>query len=277
MVDWNKDIEIKIWKVGVSFLKKTKGWVNAKSNEVLHDSIRRVEYKAEDGKDHFCFAKRDGSIYGGIEECGKVRNKVTIDWGKPIEVNIWGVLEWTPAACYTLYAGNDGFREVKIFDSNELLHTYPRVSEDGKVWSFDNQIGLVRNKRTVDDNTKKINQKPDNRAVFYFERKGDVYTLTGWKNVMSTDDIRAKYGQKILSSYWNASQGYYFYQQNGEIWYVGIGLANGVFPMRSHVTIGTKLSVSEYEYFFSSTKKAGERLSKLIRDSKKPEKIEVKI
>jgi hypothetical protein len=275
MVDWNKDIEIKIWKVGESFLKKTKGWVNAKSNEVLHDSTRCVEYKAEDGKDHFCFAKRDGSIYGGIEECGKVRNKVTIDWGKPIEVNIWGVLEWTPAACYTLHAGNDGFREVKIFDSNELLHTYPRVSEDGKVWSFDNQIGLVRNKRTVDDNTKKINQKPDNRAVFYFERKGDVYTLKGWKNVMSWCEIEQKYGKSVALDYWSRN--------------IGIGFLEFTRDSNKYVLINNKgemlkelnkcdaFTKDEYKNIVARLKKAGERLSKLIRDSKKPEKIEVVI
>lgn len=276
MVDWNKDIEIKIWKVGESFLKKTKGWVNAKGEEILNSGIRRIEYKAEDGKDHFCFAKRDGSIYGGIEECGKVRNKVTIDWLKPIEVKIWGALDWTPAACHTLYSGKDGFREVKIFDSNELLHTYPRVSEDGKIWSFDNQIGLVRNKRTVDDNTKKINQKPDNRAVFYFERKGDIYTLTGWKNVMSVGDIEKKYGKDICKAYIGDHTQPYFTQEIYNSLPSDIVVSvrqNKSFFLES----GDVISKEDYKLIVDSCKQAGERLSKLIRDSKKPEKIEVKI
>lgn len=210
MVDWNKDIEIKIWKVGESFLKKTKGWVNAKGEEILYFGTRRIEYKAEDGKDHFCFAKRDGSIYGGTEECGKVRNK-----------------------------------------------------------------------RTVDDNqpTMKINQKvnkPDNRAVFYFERKGDTYTLTGWKNVMSADDINQKYGKDVYKAYiWDNTQPSFSQQRYDSL--PDDVLVNVNKSKDYLLESGDVFSKDEYELIVDACKKAGERLSKLVRDSKKPEKIEVVI
>ena len=192
-----------------------------------------------------------------------------IDWNKDLEFKVWG---WD-------YTG-DGFDHdwmtvirfekntdgnYSVWDEPDTEEYWGNVQKDGIVLRGNKQIGEVRNK------------KPDNRAVFYFERKGDTYTLTGWKNVMTIEDIREKHGQRVLNSYWNAMEGYYFYDDNeNRICYIGIGYIGRVLD-RKHAIIGTTLCKDEYKYFVDSTKMAGEKLSKLVRDSKKPEKIEVKI
>lgn len=43
------------------------------------------------------------------------------------------------------------------------------------------------------------------------------------------------------------------------------------------ITLGKKMTECQFNKLVKVLKQAGERLSKLVRDSKKPEKIEVKI
>lgn len=196
-----------------------------------------------------------------------------VDWKRKLQIKVWGHQElnfdWIDVK--EIKEDVDGYL---VYEAKDTIPWH--VRRDGTIWHDYNQICLVRNKRTVDDNTKKINQKPDNRAVFYFERKGDVYTLTGWKNVMSADDINQKYGKDVYKAYiWDNTQPSFSQKRYDSL--PDDVLVNVNKSKDYLLESGDVFSKDEYELIVDACKQAGERLSKIIRDSKKPEKIEVKI
>lgn len=193
-----------------------------------------------------------------------------VDWKRKLQIKVWGHQELN----FDWIDVKEIKEDVDGYSVYEAKDTIPwHVRRDGKIWHDGNQIGLVRNKRTVDDNTKKINQKPDNRAVFYFERKGDIYTLTGWKNVMTPDDIKRKYGLDVWKKYWYCSEDGFVLSLFEDKVVVDDKDKDELLGFKKSQT----MTKEEYENLIKVLKNAGERLSKLIRDSKKPEKIEVKI
>ena len=199
-----------------------------------------------------------------------------IDWSKDLECKVWGIEQWkhdwSPVA--KIQKKLDG--NYNVWDIKGAEEFWGTVLSNGKVISDDITVGLVRNKRHVADSQPAMTIKPDNRAVFYFEKKGDVYTLTGWKNVMSYYDITLKYGEKIFKAYVGD------YKHPTFIHELYTTLPCDVF-LRVHenksfvLESGDVFSKEDYELIVDSCKKAGERLSKLVRESKKPEKIEVVI
>ena len=198
-IDWDKPIEIKVWKE----FRSTNGWVDAWLDDFGKGFIETsVHYIAEDGKEY---------SFGALTENGIIQ------------------------------AGYDG------------VSTPPNPEKWGK----------VRNK-------KEILNAPDNRAVFYFERQGDVYILTGWKNVLGSKEIASKYGEVVNQKYLY-TDGEYFHLECGHLWIRDSQRDNAYF------TLGEKMTKHQFEKFIKVLKSAGERLSKLVRDSKKPEKIEVVI
>ena len=191
-----------------------------------------------------------------------------VDWTKPLECKIWGWNhtgenfdhDWLPVIRFE--KNTDG--SYSVWDEPDTEKHWGNVQKDGIVLGYNclgynRQIGQVRNK------------KPDNIAVFYFERKGNTYTLTGWKNVMTADEIKEKYGLVVWRRYWNTSQcGFILsYWKNKVIFDTDKDLDS--------VKKSQQLTKEEYENLIKTLKQAGERLSKLVRDSQKPEKIEVKI
>ena len=92
---------------------------------------------------------------------------------------------------------------------------------------------------------------------------------------MTWDEIEQKYGKSVALDYWSYN--------------IGIGFLEFARDANEYVLISNKgellkelnkcdtFTKDEYQNIVSRLKKAGERLSELIRDSKKPEKIEVKI
>jgi hypothetical protein len=201
-----------------------------------------------------------------------------IDWNKELECKVWG------DDTKLIHAPHDWTSVKKVKDSSYsdtktiTLENgiYWHAKKDGSIHSYKSKVGQVRNKRNVADNQPTMTIKKDNRAVFYFEKKGDVYTLTGWKNVMSGSGIIRKYGQDVYRAYIGD------YNQQSFIHEIYTTLPCDVF-LRVHenksfvLESGDVFSKEDYELIVDSCKKAGERLSKLVRDSKKPEKIEVAI
>jgi hypothetical protein len=220
-----------------------------------------------------------------------------IDWSNDLECKVWGIETWNHNWLPVAKIQKQLNGNYRVWDINGAEEFWGTVLSDGKIIFDGEEVGQVRNKRTVDDNnaTMLINgesfkgrvsinlnafeeatTKPDNRAVFYFEKKGDVYTLTGWKNVMSGSGIIRKYGQDVYRAYIGD------YNQQSFIHEIYTTLPCDVF-LRVHenksfvLESGDVFSKEDYELIVDSCKKAGERLSKLVRDSKKPEKIEVVI
>lgn len=198
-----------------------------------------------------------------------------VDWKRKLQIKVWGAQEFN-------FDWID-VKEIKEAVGGYLVYeakdTIPwHVRRDGTIWRGHNQIGLVRNKRTVDDNTKKINQKSDNRAVFYFERKGDVYTLKGWKNVMSYDIIEKKYPRSVAHDYWSWTDDIGFVQfKNAGQDCILLYEDKETKVSAKFIYAGNTFTKEEYENLVKVLKACGRRFSKLIRDSKKPEKIEVVI
>lgn len=193
-----------------------------------------------------------------------------IDWGKDLECKVWGIEQWkhdwSPVA--KIQKKLDG--NYNVWDIKGAEEFWGTVLSNGKIISDDITVGLVRNKRHVADSQPAMTIKPDNRAVFYFERQGDVYILTGWKNVLGSKEIASKYGEVVNQKYLY-TDGEYFHLECGHLWIRDSQRDNAYF------TLGEKMTKHQFEKFIKVLKSAGERLSKLVRDSKKPEKIEVVI
>lgn len=217
----------------------------------------------------------------GHESIAEIRVKPKIDWSKPLEVKVWNcediipgstngwvdVIETRPINTYNNY-GKPYYKSVYYINSNgrtDFFHFY----EDGYCRTGKEQkiFGKVRNKKETQiktdmlklfDDVSGIRTIKNNIVIEKFEDKVVVKEI----NLMSYDEIKAKYGENISYGYVRIYP--CMYMESKEQLYVH-GSNRDCFSIK----INNEYSLTEWNAIWSDIKECGSRLSEIIRNNKK--------